>query len=82
MQAAREQKRVEGDIDWNTKVTVRLKPDPRLTPAKRKIVADYGMERDALRITTRGPLLQYALNQLQLDPKYWPETQRSADCDW
>ena len=62
-------KSAEGDINWNTKVTVRLKPDPRLTPAKRKIITeDYGMERGALRITTRGPLLQYALNQLQLDP--------------
>lgn len=57
------------DIDWSTMVTVRLKPDPRLTTAKRKIIAeDYGMERGTLRITTRGPLLQYALNQLQLDP--------------
>jgi predicted DNA-binding transcriptional regulator YafY len=60
---------MDKDKDWHTMVTVRLKPDQRLTPAKRQIIAeDYGMERGALRIKTRGPLLQYALNQLQLDP--------------
>ncbi len=62
--------RIEGDRKWQTMVTVRLKPDPRLNAVKRRIIAeDYGMVRGVLRIETRGPLLPYTLHQLQLDPR-------------
>lgn len=58
------------DTDWNTDVTVRIKPDPRLDSAQRKIIAeDYGMTRSVLAIKTRGPLVQYVMQQLQIDAK-------------
>jgi predicted DNA-binding transcriptional regulator YafY len=60
----------EGDSEWNTEVTIRLTPDPRLSPAQREVVeVDYGMHHGALEITTRGKLVPYALKLLHVDPK-------------
>ena len=33
------------------------------------ITEEYGMKRNQLLINTRGPLVQYTLQQLQIDPK-------------
>ena len=58
------------DSDWNTQVTIRVTPDPRLTPAQQEVVeVDYGMEDGALEVTTRGRLVPYVLKLLHIDPK-------------
>ncbi len=60
---------VDGDDDWNTLVTVRIIPDPRLSAEQRQVVeVDYGMQSGALQITTRGKLVPYALKLLHVDP--------------
>jgi predicted DNA-binding transcriptional regulator YafY len=59
---------VEGDVEWNTDVTVRITPDPRLSAAQREVVeADFGMEKGALKIRTRGKLVPYVLKLLHID---------------
>ena len=57
------------DSDWNTQVTIRITPDPRLSRAQREVVeVDYGMDNGALEVTTRGRLVPYALKLLHIDP--------------
>jgi predicted DNA-binding transcriptional regulator YafY len=59
---------LEQDLDWQQRVTVQIKPDPRLDAAQKKIIAeDYGMTRGVLAIKTRGPLVQYMMQLLQID---------------
>jgi predicted DNA-binding transcriptional regulator YafY len=56
------------DHDWNTSVTIRIVPHPRLNRAQQDVVeVDYGMEQGALEITTRGKLVPYALKLLHVD---------------
>jgi predicted DNA-binding transcriptional regulator YafY len=58
-----------GDEAWQTRVQLRLRPDPRLTTAQQAVVAtDYGMIDGELAIETRGSLVPYVLQRLQLDP--------------
>lgn len=60
---------VEDDTEWNTEVTIRITPDPRLAPEQREVVeVDYGMTQGELAITTRGRLVTYALKLLHIDP--------------
>lgn len=62
--------KAEGDVAWNTQVTVLLQPDPRLSPAKRAVLEnDYQMQDGQLAITTRGCLVQYLLRELQVSTK-------------
>jgi predicted DNA-binding transcriptional regulator YafY len=64
------QYRSDGDQDWNTVVSLIVKPDDRLNKAQRQVVAeDYGMVRGQLKLNVRGTLLHYALQQLGVDPK-------------
>ena len=57
-----------GDTEWNTQVTIRIIPDPRLTKAQQDVVqVDYGMENGALEVGTRGKLVPYALKLLHVD---------------
>jgi predicted DNA-binding transcriptional regulator YafY len=57
------------DHGWHTRVPLRLVPDPRLDAAQRAVVeADYGMTGGELVIETRGCLLPYVLQRLQLRP--------------
>lgn len=50
------------DEDWQTFVTIRIKPDTRLSKAQRKVIAEeYGMKRSVLALRTRGPLVRYVL---------------------
>jgi predicted DNA-binding transcriptional regulator YafY len=61
---------IDEDQAWLTRVTVRIKPDPRLDKAQQKIIAeDYGMSRGVLAIKTRGPLVQYMMQLLQIDSR-------------
>ena len=61
---------VHGDIEWNTRVTIRIAPDPRLRQEQQEVVkVDYGMDGGVLEITTRGKLVSYALKSLHIDPK-------------
>jgi len=61
---------VDGDAEWNTQVTIRIVPDPRLTRAQQEVVEmDFGMENGVLDVSTRGKLVPYALKLLHIDPK-------------
>ena len=61
---------VAGDSEWNTRVTIRIVADPRLSREQQEVVqVDYGMESGALEISTRGKLVPYALKLLHIDPK-------------
>lgn len=61
---------VESDDAWNAKVTIKIKPDTRLTKEQKAVIArDYGMSHGLLKIPTRGCLVHYALKQLQIDDK-------------
>ena len=56
-----------GDTEWNTQVTIRIIPDPRMTRAQQDVVqVDYGMENGALEVSTRGKLVPYALKLLHV----------------
>lgn len=58
------------DTNWNTVVPLVIVPDTRLSPAQSAVVEqDYGMENGALRVETRGPLVQYLLQLLRIDTK-------------
>ena len=74
------------DSDWNTMVTLQIKPDDRLTRAQRQVVSeDYGMTRGVLSIRLRATLIQYALQQLQINPKVVdgnPEAQQIIIANW
>tara|TARA_R110002072_G_scaffold46082_2_gene127861 strand:- start:3231 stop:4103 length:873 start_codon:yes stop_codon:yes gene_type:complete len=61
---------VDGDTEWNTIITLKIKPDDRLSRAQRQVISeDYGMTRGKLAIPLRATLLQYALQQLRIDHK-------------
>jgi len=60
---------ISADTEWNTRVTIRIVPDPRLSAEQQEVVeVDYGMQRGALEVTTRGKLVPYALKLLHVDP--------------
>jgi predicted DNA-binding transcriptional regulator YafY len=60
---------VEGDEEWNSQVSIRIVPDPRLNRAQREVVeVDYGMDDGLLEVKTRGKLVPYALKLLHIDP--------------
>lgn len=59
---------VEGDTEWNTRITIRITPHPQLTREQQEVVeVDYGMQAGALEISTRGKLVPYALKLLHVD---------------
>jgi len=59
---------MEGDTAWNTELTIRIVPDPRLTPAQQTVIArDYGMDNGELAIPTRAALATYVLQLLRVD---------------
>lgn len=56
------------DTDWETKVNVCFKPDPRLSEDQQSIVAnDYGMTNNRLVVCIRASLIPYLLKMLNLD---------------
>ena len=59
----------EGDIEWNTHITLRIVPDPRLNPEQQEVVEmDYGMENGVLEVSTRARLVPYVLHLLHIEP--------------
>ena len=61
---------IEGDTHWNTRVTIRIAADPRLSAEQQKVIEhDYGMLEGVLAVSTRGKLVPYALKLLHIDHK-------------
>ena len=57
------------DVDWNTPVCIKLRPDSRLSKAQQDIIArDYGMVHRRLDIDTRASLVAYTLQAFNIDP--------------
>lgn len=58
----------DGDEGWNTEVTIRIEPDPRLSAEQKAIIeTDYGMRDGHLAVASRGALVQYVLQRFQID---------------
>ncbi|MFC0710021.1 transcriptional regulator [Azorhizophilus paspali] len=56
------------DEGWNTEITIRIKPDPRLSAQQKAIIeSDYGIRDGHLAIASRGALVQYVLQCFQSD---------------
>ena len=63
----------QDDTAWQTQVDVIFVPDHRLTPEQKIIVEhDYGMQNGRLLVTTRGPLVQYLMHAMRVDPNIIP----------
>ncbi|MCE9686507.1 WYL domain-containing protein [Shewanella sp. AS16] len=59
-----------GDSAWQTRITLILQPDPRLSAAKQAVLAnDYRMEGGQLVLNTRAALANYLLHELQVNTK-------------
>jgi len=57
------------DVGWQTEVTLILAPDVRFSPSQRAVIErEYGMEQGVLKITTRGCLVHYLLQALNINP--------------
>lgn len=62
--------RAEQDTAWNTQVELIFEPDSRLNSARRQVIEhDYQMKNGQLRITTRGCLVQYLLQEMRINTK-------------
>lgn len=60
----------EQDEGWNTRVTLILEPDPRLSPRQKQVLEeDYAMQNGQLHITNRACLVNYLLKSLQVHPR-------------
>ncbi|WP_075171122.1 helix-turn-helix transcriptional regulator [Neptunomonas phycophila] len=58
----------EDDERWNTWLDIVIEPDPRLSPAKKRIIAmDYQMENNQRIIPLRAALVLYVWQRLRLD---------------
>jgi len=58
----------DADIDWTTRVSVRLAPNPALSPGQRAAVAwDFAMRGEHLDLPVRRALLYYLRKRLRLD---------------
>ncbi|MDX3774390.1 WYL domain-containing protein [Chromatiaceae bacterium AAb-1] len=56
------------DEGWNTAVPLILKPDPRLTKEQQLVLEqDYQMQYGQLTLTTRGCLVQYLVQEMQIN---------------
>lgn len=67
------------DRPWQTVITLRLAPDPRLDARQQALIAaDYGMEDGELALPTRAALVGYLLQWLRLEqtPNRPPEAQQ------
>ncbi|MFN3881648.1 MAG: helix-turn-helix transcriptional regulator [Nitrincola lacisaponensis] len=60
----------EDDAAWHTWIDVVFAPDPRLTPAQKEVFeTDYQMQNGELRIPTRACLIQYLIQEMQVNIK-------------
>ena len=58
------------DTKWNTKVSIIIKPDSRLSNDQQQIISqDYGMSDNTLEIKTRATLVEYTLQAFNIDPR-------------
>jgi predicted DNA-binding transcriptional regulator YafY len=56
------------DKGWHESIDVILAPNPKFSPAQRKIIAmDYGMEKEKLKVPVRKAILYYFKKRLRLD---------------
>ncbi|MEM8562596.1 MAG: WYL domain-containing protein [Pseudomonadota bacterium] len=61
---------IDGDLQWNTFITIVIVPDPRLRRDQQEVIeVDYGMTNGTLDVRTRVKLVPYALKLLHVDPK-------------
>ena len=60
----------EQDEGWNTEVILVFRPDSRLSEAQQQVLEqDYQMDNGELQLTTRGCLVQYLVQQMQVNIK-------------
>ncbi len=58
------------DNAWNSWVTIKIKPDPRLSRSQQTVIAqDYGMEDNCLLLKSRGAMVEYLLQFLRINSK-------------
>lgn len=58
------------DTAWETEITLRIQPDPRLSKAQQAaLIHDYGMQNGELQLPTRAALAHYLLQELQINTK-------------
>ena len=58
----------EHDKKWNTWINLIIEPDPRLSPAQRRIIElDYQMKNGQHTLKTRAALIMYLLQKLNLE---------------
>lgn len=58
------------DMSWQTEVSIEIAPDPRLSPEQQQILVDeYAMIEGKLTILTRAALVQYLIQQMQINVK-------------
>jgi predicted DNA-binding transcriptional regulator YafY len=56
------------DQDWQTRITLEIRPDNRLTPDQQEVIAhDYGMRSGQLSLRVRAKLAPYLLQLLNLN---------------
>lgn len=66
------------DTEWNRIVTLRIVPDPRLTPAQQEVIAgDYGMDNNHLLISVRARLVSYLLQLLNINGREYLDDPRA-----
>jgi len=59
---------IDGDTAWNTQVELVIAPHSGLTkPQQRVIIKDYSMDGGVLKINTRGALVEYMLQIMNID---------------
>lgn len=58
------------DSAWETEITLRIKPDPRLSESQQvALIQDYSMKNGELTLTTRAALAHYLLQEMQINIK-------------
>lgn len=58
------------DDAWNTEIILIIKPDPRLSPAKQRVLErDYAMRAGELKLNSRAALAQYLLQEMHINHK-------------
>jgi hypothetical protein len=56
------------DHDWNEFIEVILKPNPKLSPSQRQVIAsDFGMDKSEVKLPVRKALLYYFQKRLRID---------------
>ncbi|MCU7939513.1 MAG: WYL domain-containing protein [gamma proteobacterium symbiont of Bathyaustriella thionipta] len=61
---------VQQDIAWNTQITLKITPNPQLSPFQQNIISrEYGMLNGVLKIITRAALASYHLHYLRITPE-------------